>query len=380
MTSDRQAPPSGHPRDAGNDNHVSEEELQAYVDGQLPPDERVRIESYLASNPGESERLEAYRKQNIGLHALFDSPRFGPGQHAPARGAGDLADIPPALAAKARQLDRQISAANKPALRFRSLAAGLALLVAAGGAGWMAHERFSEPNDPLVAFTRQAAEAHARLAGFEPAQSGADNEDGRQFVAWLSEQAAGTALTVPDLESLGFRLVADRVMPAATGKRAAQLLYQDSDGQRITLYMRAGYRPAGREAVETSFTFRREGQVSQFFWQHGGFAYSLIGMMEQKRLLEIAEVVSKELERDVREAGTLDASAGEDRTGPSAPLTLPGNAADTIDAGQKINAEPDEGAAIKATEPSSEPMPATPELLPLKPLPLPEAESAPKET
>lgn len=367
MTSTGQDPPRHDPLAPDNDNEISEDELQAYVDGQLPTGERVRIESYLASRPREADRLEAYRKQNIGLHALFDSPQRDDA----------LGDLPPDMAAAARQLDRQMRVSNRGAEQFRNLAAGIALLVAAAGAGWIAFDRLSAPGDPLVAFTRQAAEAHARLASHQVLGTG---ESGRQVVAWLSQQPEGATLKVPDLESLGFRLVADRVMPAAAGKRAAQLLYQDDDGQRITLYMRAGYASAGHQPVETSFTFRREGQVSQFFWQNGHFAYSLIGMMAQERLLEIAEVISEELQRDVEEAGNTENAAGE-RIELPGPLILPEPGA-TVEAGQKAVAEPDEGTTIKATEPGSKTMPAAPELLPLEPLPapLPEPDSIPKDT
>ena len=46
---------------AGNDNAVAEDDLQAYVDGQLDSHRRAGIESYLAANPRDAERLAAYR-------------------------------------------------------------------------------------------------------------------------------------------------------------------------------------------------------------------------------------------------------------------------------------------------------------------------------
>src|SRR3546814_2713310 len=63
-----------HDANPGNDNAVAEDDLQAYVDGQLDGRRRAAIESYLAAHPGEAARLAAYRAQNIGLHALFDPP------------------------------------------------------------------------------------------------------------------------------------------------------------------------------------------------------------------------------------------------------------------------------------------------------------------
>ncbi|WP_299621413.1 anti-sigma factor [Pelagibius sp.] len=362
-------PPEGSPRDPGNDNCVTEDDLQAYVDGQLAGAERARIESYLASHPAEAERLAAYRKQNIGLHGLFD----------PQDRRDDLSDLPPQMAGLAAALDQKLqdSVQARPDQRrfsYRQMAAGLALLLTAGGAGWFAYDQGVQRDDPLVAFTRQALEAHARLAGPQIAATGENDVSGRQVVAWLSKQPDGALLKVPDLEGLGFRLVADRVIATAYGQPAAQLLYQDDGGQRITLYMRAARAP-----VDTSFTFRREGKVSQFFWQSGQLAYSLIGTMDQDRLLEIAEVIGEELQRD--DAGASAETLAPD-SGPETPRpTVLPEAVLEIDGESAPNLP---GAAEKAgpADALGDPQPAKPELLPLKPLPspLPEPGSSPKET
>ena len=51
---------------------VTEAELQAFVDGQLPPARKLDIESYLATRPAAPLRLEAYRAEKRGRHAMFD--------------------------------------------------------------------------------------------------------------------------------------------------------------------------------------------------------------------------------------------------------------------------------------------------------------------
>src|SRR3546814_16112801 len=50
---------------------IREDELHAYIDGALNPGRRAEIEAYLASHPAEAARAEAYRGQNLGLHALY---------------------------------------------------------------------------------------------------------------------------------------------------------------------------------------------------------------------------------------------------------------------------------------------------------------------
>jgi anti-sigma factor RsiW len=51
---------------------VTEADLHAYVDDVLPQQRRAEIDAYLATRPTEAERLEAYRKQNEALRALFN--------------------------------------------------------------------------------------------------------------------------------------------------------------------------------------------------------------------------------------------------------------------------------------------------------------------
>lgn len=334
-----------------NDNGIPEEELQAYVDGELDGRQRAAIEAYLATNAAEAVRVTAYRAQNIGLHALFD----------PARQSDDSA-VPPRITELAQQLDAELRAtAERPRrgnfLRgHRAIAASLALLLTAGTAGWLALQQGGWNDDPLVAFTRQAvSERPLQLASSAPqlgAETQAAAEGPRQVVTWLAAQPGKAPTRLPDLEALGFELVAERVITTNSGQPAAQLLYQNDEGQRVTLYMRAGGKTA-----KTSFTFTRDGEAAQFFWQDSHMAYSLIGKMAQDQLLRIAEAVSRSLQQSAEEPAAPESAA-------PAPLE------------PAVQSQGDKPAA---------PLPVTPlndgTLAPESPLPLPErSEETPKET
>ena len=50
---------------------VAEEELHAYVDGELAPDRRVAVEAWLASHPEDAARVAQWRSQADAIRARF---------------------------------------------------------------------------------------------------------------------------------------------------------------------------------------------------------------------------------------------------------------------------------------------------------------------
>lgn len=350
-----------------NDNGVPEEDLQAYVDGELDHRRRAAVEAYLATNPAEAARLAAYRAQNIGLHALFDPDRDSSGQ-----------PVPPEMEALARRLEAQLrpddrqrkgrgpqqSPKTSSRRSYRAVAASVAVMLTAGTVGWLALQQNLWSTDPLVAITRQAATeqtASAESTGEAPLQlastaaesgdstaNGGSAEGAQQVVSWLAAQPGTPPTRLPDLETLGYELVAERIITTQAGKPAAQLLYQNGDGQRVTLLIRAG-----GTAGKTSFTFTREGEAAQFFWQDSHMAYSLMGKMAQDELLKLAEAVSRSFQK-----ATEPPAAPEKATQPA-----------TLEPAVQSEQEETEAPLDNGTQEQE------------APLPLPEnAEEVPKET
>ncbi|WP_308937132.1 zf-HC2 domain-containing protein [Duganella sp. BJB1802] len=50
---------------------VTEAELQAWVDGRLPPERRGAVDAHLALHPADAARLQAYRDHDDALRALY---------------------------------------------------------------------------------------------------------------------------------------------------------------------------------------------------------------------------------------------------------------------------------------------------------------------
>ena len=50
---------------------VTEADLHAYADGQLPDAARARVEAFLADNPEEAATVAEWQAQNAGIRSLF---------------------------------------------------------------------------------------------------------------------------------------------------------------------------------------------------------------------------------------------------------------------------------------------------------------------
>lgn len=91
--------------------------------------------------------------------------------------------------------------------------------------------------EPAQRFAQQASVAHAvyQPEVRHPVEVTAAQQD--HLVQWLSKRL-DRPLKVPVLGAQGYELVGGRLLPGDTGVRA-QFMYQNSAGQRITLYLGA---------------------------------------------------------------------------------------------------------------------------------------------
>jgi anti-sigma factor RsiW len=97
----------------------------------------------------------------------------------------------------------------------------------------------------------------------------------------------------PNLQDLGFTLVGGRLLPAA-GLPAAQLMYENPDAQRITLYIRGNWATTPGAAQDGTVTFASEGGVSSVYWREGPFAYALLGELDREQLFATAKIIQQQ--------------------------------------------------------------------------------------
>ena len=245
---------------------ISESDLHAYLDGQLDALQRGAVEAHVALQPEDAARVAAYAGLNDALRARYDRLLDEP---VPTR----LTQRP------ARRTSR--------VLRY---AAAVVWLVLGAVAGWQLHGWQGRDERALAPpWARRAAVAHIVYSPEvrHPVEVGADQED--HLAAWLSKRL-GTQLRIPHLNGIGFGLVGGRLLPGEQGP-AAQFMYQDAQGQRLTLYVRTNR----EHSRETAFRFAQDGPVRVFYWVDRGLGFALSAELDKDELLRVANAVYKQL-------------------------------------------------------------------------------------
>jgi len=244
---------------------VTEDELHAYVEGVLPAGRAAEVEAYLAGRPDEAARVAAYREQIVALHREFDP----------------IVD---------ERLPHRLQFPRRHWMRvLPRWAAVVAWFTLGGVTGWQLQAYMAEQQTEEVTWPRRAAIAHAVYSPEvrHPVEVGAEQE--AHLVAWLSKRL-GAPLKVPYLGDQGYQLVGGRLLPGERGP-VAQFMYQDSKGQRLTLYVRTNPDGGG----ETAFRYADEHGVSVFFWLDRKLGYALSGEVDKDELLRLATAVHRQL-------------------------------------------------------------------------------------
>lgn len=261
---------------------ITDDELHAYVDGQLTETRRAEIAAYLVNEPQTAERVRAYQAQNQGLRDLFN-----PVINEPVPGRLRELVSPPSSVLGDYRASTFLSRWS-----LGRIAAGLMIAVMSGFGGWAAHEKFQPVQQVarMPSLPRQAAIAHVVYSPDirRPVEVGADQED--QLVAWLSKRI-GTPVHPPKLGKLGYELIGGRLLPGNSGP-VAQFMYHDATGQRLTLYVST----ENTNNHDTAFRFAEEGPVNVFYWIDGQFGYALSAGIPKVELGRVATAVYEQLE------------------------------------------------------------------------------------
>lgn len=250
---------------------VSERDLQAYADGNLPEERRAAVAAWLAAHAEDAERIESYRRIGDELRSTYQ---------------GVLREPVP------ERLQRVIRSGS--GRRMAMVAVWLVVGAALGALGaWQLRSMQPAPApaaDAAAAMAHRAVVAHATYSPEvrHPVEVGADQE--AHLVAWLSKRL-GTQLRAPKLDGVGYSLVGGRLLPGENGP-VAHFMYQCNRGTRVTLYVRSDM-GANRS---TAFRYAREGNVGVFYWVDSKLGYAVSSAdISKEDLLNVANAAYQQL-------------------------------------------------------------------------------------
>ena len=249
------------------DHIVGEDELNAYVDGELPADRRVVVEAWLAAHPEDAAKVAAWRKQAELIRAHY----------------GAVADEKPPQRFNVNRLARRRHGAIAAAV-----AASVAAFLVGGILGWTVRGVEATGSSDLTRFTADALDAY-RLYVVEVRHPVEVPGDQRPHLdAWLSKRV-GSPLRAPELDKIGLKLVGGRLLPGPTGPTAF-FMYESPSGERFTLY-------CGRTSDrDTSLRYTTGPQNAAYYWVDGDVAYVLSGPAERDKLREIAQTAYDQMD------------------------------------------------------------------------------------
>jgi len=271
---DSGAPFGPMPSKAAADDSASDcAALCAYVDDELPADTRAALQARLADDAGAAQRVAAWRAQKAALQTLCR--------------ADDAAASPGYVV-----LRRRDPWWRRAGLAAAWAVAGAGFAVAAGTLmpQWLPAGSWAMRGaaDRDAAFPARDGEGFARRADVayavyspemrHPVEVRAADE--AHLITWLSKRL-GKPLAIPPLGEYGYALVGGRLLPGAAGP-AAQFMYQNDAGARLTLYVSA----SGRDRDKVHLL--SDGSRRTFYWSTDGMGYALSGPATEARLRTIA--------------------------------------------------------------------------------------------
>jgi anti-sigma factor RsiW len=263
----------------------TEQDLHAYLDGELPPERYAAVEEYLGHNPGEAQRLKAYRGDGEAIAKLFmhadqivlrrAHPSLVTSIPTPAarRAIFPGAESLRAKSWRAKSLRAKSWRAWSP--RTWQLAAAVTLFVFAASWGLLRQGNFDASE---LKFGTDAATAHLLATGPAPTTHASLDE----ISTFLSAGVNGhIELRKPDGD---YQLVDSRFVTTPRG-RAGQLAFRGPDQSIITMYLepRRGSKDTPFQPVATG-----HGELTTLVWTDDEIACAVTGALPPERLEQLA--------------------------------------------------------------------------------------------
>ncbi len=243
---------------------VSEAELHQFIDGELSESRSREVALIVAGDPALGKRIERYREINRRLGDFYGDARSEP--------------IPP------RFLLAVSGHGGTPVWRAAAILSWILL------GGLVVYLLQSSPDEQLASarpLPVEAAYAHAVYVPEVRHPVEVDASQQEHLNAWLSKRL-DRPIAAPDLRGAGYTLIGGRLLPDGH-RAAAQFMYEDDSGERVTLYIRHA-----QNVRETAFAHAEEDGFGVVYWIDDGLAYALTAKAGRDTLTGAAELVYRE--------------------------------------------------------------------------------------
>src|SRR5215475_4502937 len=251
---------------------ITEDELHAYVDGELSADRMNAVAAWLADHPEQAALVASWRVQADSIRAHF----------------GTAIDEPVPQRLMLDQVLKQ-DRANGRSWAAMAAAAAIVAFVVGGAAGWMARGASAAAPTSFDMFASEALDAY-RLYVVEvrhPVE--VPGNERAHMTQWLSKRL-GQDLRVPDLQPIGLKLVGGRLLPGPTGA-AAFYMYESPSGERFTIYCAKAGEP------QTALRYTSEEQFAAFYWVDDKIAYVVSGPADRARLENVTKAIYEQVDK-----------------------------------------------------------------------------------
>ena len=256
------------------DSPVTEDELHAYVDGELPADRQEAVGTWLSAHPEQAAQVAAWRAQAEAIRA-----RYGAAVNEPVPGR-----------LKLEHLTRQDRAASGRRWGTIAAAAAIVAFLIGGGTGWVARGATTAVPSGFDAITADALEAYKLYVVEVRHPVEVPGNERAHMTQWLTKRL-GYEQRIPDLQTIGLKLVGGRLLPGPTGTAAAFYMYEGASGERFTIYS------APATAPETALRYKHGDRFAAFYWVDDQHAYVVSGPADRDQLEKVAKSVYEQVDK-----------------------------------------------------------------------------------
>ena len=245
---------------------IAEEELHAWIDGQLAPERQPAVLRYLQEQPDVARRVTAWRDQREALRAAFSPVAAEP--------------IPPRLGLD-RLIQQRLAQRRCPGGQRLPPCWRSAWAAPAGGSCTAASRR-RQPRSHCMA--QQAVANHVVYTADRrrPTELGAQQRD--DLARWVSNRL-NHQVAPPDLSADGYSYMGGRLAATPDGP-AGLFMYDGPQGVRLTVFVLPLNAAASMPIQQVDFD-----QVEGFAWIDKGIGYTVVGKLPPPELRHIAELV-----------------------------------------------------------------------------------------